>query len=128
VNVVKRTVVLGTLFASSLVAAVVASAAPAQADSANGCNYPRVCFYKTSTNWDNNAPTAAYQDFGDQPLTAAARGSYYVYNTRNNDRAIITYTTGGGSTRTLCVNPNRGRVVGDYGYATRINIQDTASC
>ena len=124
----KRTAVLGALLTSSFVAAALASASPAQATTANGCTYPRVCFYKTSTDWDNNHPTAAYQDYGDQALTTTARGSYYVYNTRNDDRAIITYTTGSGATRTKCVNPNRAAAIGEDGFATRINIQTTASC
>jgi hypothetical protein len=128
VHVLKRTAVLGAIVTSSFVAAALASATPAQASTANGCTYPRVCFYKTGTDWDNNHPTAAYQDYGDQPLTTTAQGSYYVYNTRNDDRAIITYKTGAGTTHTLCVNPNHGTDIGDYGFATRINIQTTASC
>lgn len=122
----KRIAVSAVVVASALVAAVFASAVPAQATSANGCTYPRVCFYKTSTNWENNDPTAAYQDItsGYQTLGSNSAGSYYVYNTRNDDVAYIRFS--GGAVR--CILPNHGIAAGEDGYANGIRISSSSTC
>lgn len=124
----KGHVVLSVLAASSVVATVLGAAVPAQATSAHGCGYPRVCFYKTSADWKNNHPTAAYRDYGEQGLSERAAKSYYVYNTRNDDWAQITYQEPGAVYRSyLCLLPNRGRAIGTLGAAWRINIHSQSA-
>lgn len=121
----KRVAASAIVVASALIA-VFAAATPAQATSFNGCAYPRVCFYKTSTNWDNGTPTAAYQDVtsGYQTLGSNSAGSYYVYNTRNDDVAYIRFSTG----RVRCFLPNHGGAIGEDGYATGIRISSSSTC
>jgi hypothetical protein len=83
------------VFGALIVGAVlgVAKPAPALADSYNGCAWPRVCFYKTAYEWNMATPSAAYKDVTSyyQDLSAAARGSDLVRNTRNDDRVWLRY-------------------------------------
>jgi hypothetical protein len=108
------------------IAGTFAVASPAQADSANGCAYPRVCFYKTGNDWSTDHPTAAFQDVtsGYQTLGTQSRGSYGVYNTRNNDGALLHFTNG----QTRCLTPNRFLWAQDVGTVDKIRIMDSASC
>ena len=91
---------VGLAVATSAVAAT-----PAAAVSANGCTYPRVCFYLTFQDAINNRVTASYQDMNLwQRLGARSRGSFMVWNTRNNDGARLRMESG----LIRCVWPNDG--------------------
>jgi hypothetical protein len=118
------------LFAACLTAALsatgaVAVATPAQAVSAYGCSWPRVCFYLTQPDWDRRVPTASFQDRGYwQNLGSRSRGSFMVYNSRNDDGAVLEYTTG----RRTCIYPNENHAVGYDGIVHRIKIVDDPYC
>lgn len=112
-------------------AATVLVAAPqAQATTYNGCVYPRVCFYQTLSDWNAASPNAAYQDVTTayQNLSTAARGANHVWNTRNDDRAMIRYTESGVGTLYTCLAPNSGRSFGSTMTVTGIRIDTASSC
>lgn len=113
------TVTLSTLGA-------VAVASPASAASAYGCNWPRVCFYLTTSSWNNSAPTAAFQDVTSsyQNLGSRSRGSYAVYNSRNDDGALLRFTNGS----TFCVWPNEAWGLQGIGTVDGIRIMDSEHC
>ncbi|MET8832175.1 hypothetical protein ABZX40_41115 [Streptomyces sp. NPDC004610] len=116
---------------AAVIAAAIATAPHAAADSYNGCAYPRVCFYPTATQWNAGTPTAAYQDVTSsyQNLGANSRGADYVHNTRNDDRVYLRYTYNpSGSTGALCVNPNTTAVFKSSFTVTGIMIQTASSC
>ncbi|GGJ80249.1 hypothetical protein GCM10011583_09740 [Streptomyces camponoticapitis] len=123
----KRTalgVATAALFAASLMTAPTASAY-----SYNGCQYPRVCFYLTAANWNNAAPTAAYQDItsGYQDLGDRSRGAKYVRNTREDDRASLRYVDVNGTARYDCLPPNSTRSYTND-IVIEIRIEDRSSC
>jgi hypothetical protein len=92
--VVVSTVLAGGLLASS----------PAEARTRYGCEWPRVCFYLTAADWNARQPTAAYQDItsGYQTLGSRSRGSYAVFNSRNDDALTYVFSNGGGG----CLAPD----------------------
>jgi hypothetical protein len=98
--------------------------APAQAVSAHGCDYPRVCFYLNKENWNFNDPTAVYQQITKnfQFLGPKSRGSFAVYNTRNDDVAYLRLAEG----KTLCLKPNSELL--PTGTLTAIRISESATC
>ncbi|MFI6079185.1 hypothetical protein ACIA5C_47545 [Actinoplanes sp. NPDC051343] len=102
-------------------AATFAVATPAHADTAHGCVYPRVCFYLTYTDFNNNKPAAAYKDYGLQNLGPLARQSTWVLNTRNDDGALIRTANG----TNYCFLPNKNNAI--YSPIT-IDIRDSLSC
>ncbi|WP_052396887.1 hypothetical protein [Streptomyces sp. NRRL F-5123] len=110
----------------ALSAAVLAvSAAPASANTDNGCGYPQVCFYKTSSNWDARQWTAAYKDVTSyfQNLSSKAYGSFSVFNSRNDDGALLHYTNGG----LRCAEP--GDIVYNNSWVVdKIRIMDDPHC
>lgn len=125
-----RLAVIGTA-AGGLVAAALTVAPGASAGSYNGCVYPRVCFYLTTTDWNNAAPTAAFQDVTSyyQNLGSRSRGADWVRNTRNDDRAYLRYirhSTGG--TEYLCVLPNQTAYFSSAYTVTGIRIDTAATC
>ncbi|MGN9809466.1 hypothetical protein ACTMSW_08915 [Micromonospora sp. BQ11] len=101
-------------------------AAPVQADTRNGCNYPRVCFYKTLADANAERPTATFQDKGSwQRLGSRSYGAYSVYNSRNDDGALIHFTNG----TTYCVFPGEyAHLAGNIGTADMIMIMDAYNC
>ncbi|MFJ4568516.1 hypothetical protein ACIP4U_33630 [Streptomyces caelestis] len=116
---------------AAMVAAAIATAPNAAADSHKGCVYPRVCFYPTVTQWNNSAPTAGYQDVTSsyQNLGPNSRGADYVHNTRNDDRVYLRYTYNPtGQTGDLCVNPNTTAIFNSNFTVTGIMIQTAPSC
>ncbi|BEL02919.1 hypothetical protein Q0Z83_011100 [Actinoplanes sichuanensis] len=83
-----------TLTTTTLMAAgalSVAGPAPAYAESRFGCDYPRVCFYLTSTDWVARKPTSAFRDITPafQKLGPKARHAYAAYNSRIDDSAWL---------------------------------------
>jgi len=123
-SVIKRIAVIGAA-AVSLAAAGLATAPSASADTAHGCNWPRVCFYLTDANWNAQAPTAAYQDITSSPqnLGSSSYNSEWVFNSRNDDGALLYYTNGS----TLCLHPNNWADNNDW-VVNRIRIMDSPTC
>jgi len=111
-----------------LVAAGAAAAAgPARADTAEGCAYPRVCFYLTYVSFVNSFPTAAFQDKTSyfQQLGSRSYGSYAVYNTRNDDGARLRFDSGPNE----CLRPNSWLVIGSSGRKVNgIQIVESPNC
>ena len=105
-----------------------ALAQPAQAGSAFGCAYPRVCFYLTQDDWDRRVPTASFKDAGYwQNLGSRSAGSDYVYNSRNDDGAVIRYISPDGLSRATCMLPSEwGQFWTVYPY--QIKIVDSPTC
>ncbi len=104
-------------------------AVPAHATSKFGCGYPRVCFWLTEADSNAQRWTAAYQDVtpGWQYLGARSRGAYSLYNTRNDDGALVGFTDGSID----CVYPNSGLndITGAFGKTVdKIRIMDSATC
>jgi hypothetical protein len=97
---------------SSLVAIALATlggftiATPAQATSAHGCSWPRVCFYLTQNAWVYGQPDASYQDMYYQRLGSRSADADYIYNSRNDDGALIYWTNDTGGAGTYCLRPN----------------------
>ncbi|MFI6334148.1 hypothetical protein [Streptomyces sp. NPDC050535] len=110
-------------------AALFIAAPQAQAASYNGCIYPRVCFYQTLADWNAAAPNAAYQDVTTayQNLGSSSRGADHVWNTRNDDRAMIRYLYQGGTYYT-CLAPNSGRTFPSSMTVTGIRIDTASTC
>ncbi|MBZ3901636.1 MULTISPECIES: hypothetical protein [Streptomyces] len=126
----KRLAVIGTTVAA-VAATTLATAPTASADSYNGCAYPRVCFYLTSSDWNSARPTAAYQDVTAdfQNLGPHSNGADWVANTRNDDRAYVRYTVNStGAIEYLCLAPNTHvNFTADY-TVTGIRIDTAATC
>ncbi|MGW1884928.1 hypothetical protein [Streptomyces sp. NPDC001970] len=101
----------------------------ASATSANGCLYPRVCFYLTASNWNAGAPTAAYQDVTSyyQNLGSGSRGADFIQNTRNDDRAYIRWVYNG-TTQYYCLPPNQSVQFSSSVTVTGIRIDSAATC
>ncbi|MCP3783698.1 hypothetical protein NLX85_10020 [Micromonospora sp. A3M-1-15] len=127
---VKRIVGALTAGACAAISVGVVTASPASAGTANGCGYPQVCFYKAKADWDARRWTAAYKDITSsyQTLSSSAYGSYYVYNTRNDDGALLHYTNG----YTYCLRPNSGvnnsNTPTGFWTVDKIRIMDSATC
>ena len=123
-NVIKRIGIIGAA-ATSLAATALITAHTASADTANGCTWPRVCFYLTDADWNVRKPTAAYQDITSSPqnLGARSRNFEWVFNSRNDDGALLYYAHGG----TLCLAPNTVVDNNDW-VVTAIKIMDSPSC
>lgn len=100
----------------------VAGSTPAHAAIRFGCAYPRVCFYKTVAAWNAQRPTAAYRDYGLQTLGPASTDAYMVYNSRNDDGALLHLSPPGGL---ACILP--GQAV-PWAFARAINIMDSPNC
>ncbi|GAA3776792.1 hypothetical protein GCM10022379_49900 [Micromonospora maritima] len=101
-----------------------AAATPAQASSAFGCTYPRVCFWVTGSPYSGNPPTASFQDTYYQTLGSRSRGAEWVLNTRNDDGAKIFYSNGDW----VCIQPDELAYLEPYGYAVAIDIMDSPYC
>ncbi|GAA3384626.1 hypothetical protein [Cryptosporangium minutisporangium] len=115
-----------TLFLATIATAGLLSAVPAQAETASGCTYPRVCFYPTVAYLNANRPTASYRDITPswQNLGYQARGAAVVYNSRNDDGARLHFTNG----TTVCVKPGVYVNAAAYGTVDKIRIMDSANC
>lgn len=127
----KRIMAAGTVVLALATTALVGPATPASADSYNGCAWPRVCFYQTQSQWLAQTPNAAYKDVTShfQNLSAAARGSDYVLNTRNNDIAWINaYNELDGLTYLYCIPPNGAWIFSAVEEVRQIRIDDAANC
>ncbi|NEA64392.1 hypothetical protein [Streptomyces sp. SID12488] len=126
----KRFAIVGAATAAVAASALV-MAPTASADSYNGCTYPRVCFYLTTSDWNSGSPNAAYQDVttGYQNLGANSRGADRVHNTRNDDRAYLRYIRNStGATEYICVLPNVTAVFTSAYTVTGIRIDTAATC
>jgi len=97
----------------------------ANAGSAHGCVYPRVCFYRTMDDFRAGRPSAAYRDItaGWQWLGPASYGADGMWNTRNDDVAYLHFAHGG----TMCLRPNMGFWTGTI-QVDRIRISSSATC
>jgi hypothetical protein len=115
----------GAAVACATLALSFAGVSTASANTAYGCGYPQVCFYKTQARWDAQSWNAAYKDVtsGYQTLSSAAYGAYSVFNSRNDDGALLHYTNGG----TLCLQPNT--IVWNNSWVVdKIRIMDSPTC
>ncbi|MFJ1796812.1 hypothetical protein [Kitasatospora griseola] len=114
----------------AVLAGIALVAAPsASATSYNGCDWPRVCFYQTQPDWTIGMPDAAYQDVTTsyQDLSSRAYGADWVYNSRNDDRAMIRFTNGG-TTYYKCLPPNGTLQFSAASTVTGIRIDAAATC
>ncbi|MFI5844673.1 hypothetical protein ACIA8K_33735 [Catenuloplanes sp. NPDC051500] len=102
--------------------------APAQAVTAHGCGWPRVCFYQSASRYNAANPNAAYQDRGYQTLTTAAKGADYIYNSRNDDGALLYTRWDDGSSRTFCIFPNETVHLLSDETVYAINIKNAENC
>ncbi|GGK78985.1 hypothetical protein [Streptomyces flaveus] len=126
----KRMAVVGTA-AAALATTTLAMAPTASADSYRGCDWPRVCFYLTSSDWGDKDPTAAYQDVTTsyQDLGSRSRGADHVTNTRNDDRVYLRYIRNStGATSYKCVPPNHFQYFSSAFTVTGIRIDTASSC
>ncbi|MER5916742.1 hypothetical protein ABT124_41850 [Streptomyces sp. NPDC001982] len=122
----KKRIIASTLLAAcSALGITMASSSAASANTAYGCGYPQVCFYKTQADWNARSWTAAYKDVTSyyQTLGSRSYGSYSVFNSRNDDGALLHYTNGG----TYCVGPN-SIVYNNSWVVDKIRIMDSPSC
>jgi hypothetical protein len=122
--------VVGTA-AAALATTTLATAPTVSADTRRGCDWPRVCFYLTSSDWGDDDPTAAYQDITTsyQDLGSRSRGADYVANTRNDDRVYLRYIRNStGATSYLCVDPNHNQHFSNSFTVTGIRIDTASSC
>lgn len=116
-------------FAAAMLAttgATVLTAEPAAATSAYGCNWPWVCFYLTRADWEAQRPTASFQQVTSyyQTLGSRSAGAWAIYNSRNDDGALILFRDG-----PFCLSPNSEAVPGYYNRkATHIRIMDNPNC
>ncbi|MGH4029337.1 hypothetical protein ACQB60_10425 [Actinomycetota bacterium Odt1-20B] len=108
---------------------VTTAPAAASASAQHGCAWPNVCFYKTDADWRRQSPTATYKDMTPkfQPLGSRSRGSDWIHNSRNDDRALVRYTFGG-SKGQLCLEPHQNVSLSDHTTVTSIKIEDSARC
>jgi hypothetical protein len=106
-------------------AAIIANPVAASA-SYLGCDYPRVCFYLHYSDLTAQRPTASFRDAGYwQNLGSRSYGANFVYNSRNDDGALLHFTNG----NTYCVEPLNGTNLPNYyGIADRIKIMDSPTC
>ncbi|MEV1286524.1 hypothetical protein [Micromonospora sp. NPDC049679] len=130
IHTLTRTVVSAGVVLVSVAAAALSGAAPAAAATRYGCEWPRVCFYKTEADWQARRPTATYQDMGYwQTLGSHSAYSEVVYNSRNDDGALlrmqsgITYCVKGGQT-----TPEFFMPVYQDGAMEELKIMDSKTC
>ncbi|MER7489857.1 hypothetical protein ABTY20_29000 [Streptomyces sp. NPDC126497] len=126
----KRVVVAGALALASA-ALTMAPAASATTAAYKNCEYPRVCFYLTDSDWRNSAPSAAYRDVTTsyQSLGTYSRGSNWVLNTRNDDRAYLRYTVNStGATQYVCLSPGHEIYFSSAYTVTGIRIDTASTC
>ncbi|WP_413098157.1 hypothetical protein [Streptomyces sp. Inha503] len=127
-NMTKR--VLSSVAGAALFAAVsvTLTASPAAADPP-GCPWPYVCFYKTSASYPNGTPSAMYKDVTSsyQDLGSASRGSDWVFNSRDDDRAMLRYVVNG-QTKYHCLAPNSDIGFTSAATVTGIKIQTASTC
>lgn len=112
-----------------LLGTMIATAPTTSADSMQGCSFPRVCFYLKEADYEASRPTASYKDVTKnyQNLGPRARGSFWVVNTRNDDRVSLRYTVKG-STQFVCLDPNHKFLFGGSGVVTGVRIETPAAC
>lgn len=122
-----QAVARGGIAIATLAAAMTLHPTEAQATTKYGCPYPFVCFMKGPYKSSSANVVAKYQDItpGFQKITAAASGSDWVYNSRNDDRAQIILEEE--ARPTLCVPPNSVDTwtIKDPSH---IRIQDASAC
>jgi hypothetical protein len=108
----------------SLTAATVPSASAA-AHTEHGCPYPRVCFFKTEKDWNAKRPAGSFKDVTSrwQRLTTS-KGSFAVYNTRDDDIAYLHFTDGS----TVCMDPNDAFIVGRNFVVDAVRISWASHC
>ncbi|MFI5494765.1 hypothetical protein [Actinoplanes sp. NPDC051859] len=120
-------IIVGLVATTAAGVGVFAGAAPASAadETIAGCDYPRVCFYKTFNDYERERPTAAYRDLGPtQTLGSRSKGASVVVNTRNDDGALLHFTNG----RTTCLQPNGELLATEYGVVDKITIMNSPIC
>jgi hypothetical protein len=123
--------VAGLTGALAALGSVPLSAAPASAHDSNGCAWPRVCFYLTMNDWWAGTPTSAFRDVTDynQNLGSRSRGSDFVRNSRNDDRAWLRYTVNStGAVEYVCLNPNTQIWFADGYTVTGVKIEWAERC
>lgn len=121
---------LATLTGAALLASVgVTLAAPSAAAAPAKCPWPYVCFYKTSASWPDGTPSAMYRDVTDyyQDLGSASRGSDWIFNSRNDDRAWLRYVVNG-RTKYHCLAPNSDIGFTSGATVTGIKIERASRC
>ncbi|MER5889449.1 hypothetical protein ABT160_36970 [Streptomyces sp. NPDC001941] len=104
--------------------------APASASAKKGCPYPAVCFYLTTSDYNNSHPTAQFKDVttGFQTLGPQSRGAKGVVNTRNDDVVSIKFLDHGQGEFTTCLPPNKVWPVQSGITVTRVRIENRATC
>jgi hypothetical protein len=119
---------LASVAAGATLAGVAALMTPVAASAAYyGCEYPRICFYKTEGDFNRSQPTAAYQDITGswQILGTRSRGAYWVQSTRRDDGTLLHFTNG----HTVCIGPGTGsELPSQYGTVDKIKIMDSPTC
>ena len=120
----KRLAATAAVLAAGLGVMAGPNAAPAAADSAFGCPYPYVCFYKTWNDFNADRPTAMFKDRGWQNLGSNSRGADVAYNSRNDDAVWFKYSSG----RQTCLEPSRWDGIEFEGTVTQVNIVSSAHC
>ncbi|QIQ02648.1 hypothetical protein [Streptomyces liangshanensis] len=119
--------VAGALVTAGLALGIAATGTtPAAADTAFGCGYPQVCFYKTQADWDARRWTAAYKDVTSyfQNLSSGAMGAKWVHNSRNDDGALLRFSSG-----TYCLQPGWSwQTAPGAAGPTGIRIMDSPTC
>jgi hypothetical protein len=122
----RRLVAAAIAYLAGSATAVVVTPTPAQADSAHGCAYPYVCFYRTRGDFDAGLWAARYRDITKifQNLGPNARGADVIWNTRNDDVAYLRFDKG---VRIRCLPPNSGDA-GAVGIVDGIRISSAAKC
>ncbi|MFI9615731.1 hypothetical protein ACIHCM_29305 [Streptomyces sp. NPDC052023] len=121
----KRLMAAGLALACGTFGLTISNAPTASAETAFGCGYPRVCFYKTQADWNARRYTAAYRDMTEsyQNLSSAAAGAYAVFNSRNDDGARLHFTNGPAE----CLKPNTLMLTNGF-VVDKIRIMDSPSC
>lgn len=123
---IKRMVASSLAAVCGALTITVVSGSAASADTAFGCGYPQVCFYKTEADWLARKWTAAYKDVTSyyQNLSSKAYGSWAVYNSRNDDGARLHFTDG----TSTCLGPNTILLTYHYKTLDKIRIMDSPTC
>jgi hypothetical protein len=103
----------------------------ALANTAHGCNYPRVCFYDDQADFDAHIVAAAYQDVTSdwQTLGSSARNARIVHNTRNDDIAYFyEYNPVKKKDEVICLDPNSTLYFISGTILKKIRISSESSC
>ncbi|OJF15064.1 hypothetical protein [Couchioplanes caeruleus] len=132
----KSSILRRFLAAAGVVAGAMAAGAfaaePAAAAVTYGCEYPRVCFYGNSDDASRKRnPTAGYKDAGYwQKLGPRSRGAYAVYNSRDDDTALLKFDLAGNDV-VWCVRPNEYLFLNPTEYpgaVVELKISSRATC